>query len=87
MEEIFFRGFMYNAFKKRMGVFWGIAITAVVFSLLHAHWVGFIPILILGVLLTYLYEKTGSLVPSMTVHILHNLASVFMVFIIKAVGI
>lgn len=83
MEEIFFRGFMYNAFKKRIGIFWGILFTSSVFSLLHAHLVGFLPILILGIVLTYLYEKTGSLVPSMTVHILHNLASLLMVFVIK----
>jgi uncharacterized protein len=87
MEEIFFRGFMYNAFKKRVGILRGILFTAAVFSLLHAHWVGFIPIFILGALLAYLYEKTGSLVPSITVHILHNLASLLMVFIVKAVGV
>jgi len=83
MEEIFFRGFMYNACKKRMNVFWSIMITASIFSLLHAHVVGFLPILILGILLAYLYEKTGSLIPSMTVHIIHNLVSLAMVFLVK----
>ena len=83
MEEIFFRGFMYNALRKYAGVFWSIMITSVMFSLLHAHWVGFLPILILGILLSYLYEKTGSLVPSFIVHIMHNLASLFMVFLVR----
>ncbi len=86
MEEIFFRGFMYNAIKKHIGVFWGIIITSSVFSFLHAHVVGFMPIMILGILLAYLYEKTGSLVPSITVHITHNLASLFMVFLVKALN-
>ena len=85
MEEIFFRGFMYNALKKHLGIFWGIAITATIFSLLHGHLVGFMPILILGILLTYLYEKTGSLIPSITVHITHNLASLLMVLITKSI--
>ncbi|MDD5439107.1 MAG: CPBP family intramembrane metalloprotease [Candidatus Omnitrophica bacterium] len=87
MEEIAFRGFMYNAFKKKWGVLWGIMGTSVLFSLLHAHPVGFVPIMILGILLAYLYEKTGSLVPSMTVHIVHNLASLGMVFLMKGMNL
>jgi len=87
MEEVVFRGFMYNAIKKHLGAFWGILITALIFSILHAHWVGFMPILILGILLAYLYEKTGSLVSSITVHITHNLASLLLVFLMKAFGL
>lgn len=86
MEEIFFRGFMYNAVKKHVGIFWSIILTASIFSFLHAHVVGFMPILILGILLTYLYEKTGSLIPSITVHIIHNLSSLLMVFLVKALN-
>lgn len=85
MEEIFFRGFMYNAVKRSFGAFWGIVVTASLFSALHAHAVGFAPIMILGVLLAYLYEKTGSLVSSITVHITHNMASLGMVFLMKMV--
>lgn len=86
MEEIFFRGFMYKALKKKIGVFWSILTTAFVFSLLHVHWVGLVPIMVLGILLAYLYEKTGSLVPSITVHIMHNMASVLAVFLMKGLG-
>jgi len=87
MEEIVFRGFMYGAFRKRLGVVWGMVVTSLVFSLLHAHPVGFVPIFILGMLLVYLYEKTGSLIPSFTVHIIHNLASIGMVFLVKYLNI
>jgi membrane protease YdiL (CAAX protease family) len=41
------------------------------------------PIMALGVLLAYLYEKTGSIIPSITVHVIHNVGTVFMVFIAK----
>lgn len=85
-EEIFFRGFMYNAVKKKTGIFWAVIITSAIFSLLHAHIVGFFPIFALGVLLAYLYEKTGSLVPSMAVHITHNLGMVILVFLMKGIG-
>ncbi len=83
IEELFFRGFMYSAVKKYIGVFWATVVTAVIFGALHAHLVGFVPIMILGVLLAYLYEKTGSLVSSITVHMLHNLSMVFFVFLVK----
>ena len=88
IEEIFFRGVMYNAVKKKIGVFWSILITSMLFSFLHTHamtyfLVGFIPITILGILLAYLYEKTGSLIPSITLHVCNNVGSVIMVFIYK----
>ena len=85
-EEIFFRGFMYGAIRKTLGVFWGMVITAAVFSFLHAHIVGFLPIMALGMLLAYLYEKTGSLVPSMAVHIFHNVGMVLLVFLMRSIG-
>jgi hypothetical protein len=86
-EEIFFRGFMYPAIRKTLGVFWGMLITSAVFSLLHAHLVGFLPIFALGMLLVYLFEKTGSLVPSMAVHMIHNVAMVILVFVVRSIGI
>ena len=87
VEELFFRGFMYNAFKKRIGIFWAMMITAAFFALLHAHAVGFFPIMVLGILLAYLYEKTGTLVSSITVHMIHNLTMVGMVFLVKQMGV
>jgi membrane protease YdiL (CAAX protease family) len=85
IEEIFFRGFMYGAIKKRFGIITAVLLSASLFSLLHANVVGFLPIMILGALLAYLYETTGSLASSMTVHIIHNSVMVSLVFFIKEV--
>ena len=87
IEELFFRGFVYNAVKKYIGVFWAALITAAMFAVLHAHLVGFLPILALGILLAYLYEKTGTLVSSITVHMIHNTGMVFLVFLVKKLGV
>jgi membrane protease YdiL (CAAX protease family) len=87
VEELFFRGFLYNALKKYIGVFWSMAATAAIFATLHAHAVGFLPIMALGALLAYLYEKTGTLVSSITVHMIHNLSMVLMVFLVKQAGV
>jgi len=84
-EEIFFRGFVYSAIKKRMGLVWAVLLSSVLFAGLHAHLVGFFPIVVLGILLAYLYEKSGSLIPSITVHVIHNSAMIFLVFLMKEV--
>ena len=76
IEEIFFRGFAYKALRTRFGARAAILGTAAIFASLHMSVIAFLPILLLGIFLAYLYEKTGSLVPSMTSHMIHN---VFMV--------
>ncbi len=76
IEEIFFRGFAYKAFRTQWGTRWAMATSAFIFAALHMSWIAFLPIFVLGLFLAYLYEKSGSLVPSMTAHMLHNLMMV-----------
>jgi len=87
IEELFFRGFLYGALKKYIGIFWAMTATAILFAALHAHPVGFFPIVALGLLLAYIYEKTGTLVSSITIHMIHNLIMVLLVFLVKQAGI
>lgn len=72
LEEVFFRGFAYQALKKKWGVWPGAIITSAVFAAFHLNAVAFFPILFLGLFLTYLYQSTGSLVAPITAHIIHN---------------
>jgi membrane protease YdiL (CAAX protease family) len=83
VEEIFFRGFLYGAVKKRIGIIAAAFLTGAIFSLLHTNITGFLPIMTLGVVLAYLYETTGSLIASMTVHVIHNSIILMFVFFIK----
>ncbi len=87
IEEIFFRGFAYQAFRARFGVRFAIVVTAGIFALLHWHLAAFLPIFILGLCLSSLYEKTGSLVPSMTLHMIHNLIMVGMTLGFKTLSV
>lgn len=82
-EEIFFRGFAYPAARKRWGRWKGIILVSAFFALLHTNLVGFLPIFILGALLAALYERTGSLVPSITVHIIHNSLMIYLMLFVK----
>ncbi len=86
-EEIFFRGFMYGALRKKIGVSASIFLTAFLFSMLHTNLIGFLPIMVLGILLAYLYEMTGSLIPSIIVHIIHNTGMMTFVFLMKEIKI
>ncbi|MEW6535888.1 MAG: CPBP family intramembrane glutamic endopeptidase [Candidatus Auribacterota bacterium] len=79
-EEIFFRGFLYRSLKKYIGVFGGLLISAVLFSLIHNNMMAFFPILGLGIMLGILVEKTGSLLPSIVMHIIVNSVSLALFF-------
>ncbi len=78
VEEVFFRGFCYPIFKRRLGVFWGMLLSSAFFSAIHYNEFAFIPILILGMALAYLYEKRRTLIASITLHVVHN--SLFMAY-------
>ncbi|HZW82742.1 MAG TPA: type II CAAX endopeptidase family protein [Candidatus Deferrimicrobium sp.] len=67
-EELVFRGFIYPAFRDRVGVTWGIILTAVFFSLVHGDLIRFIPLLIGGIALNIVYQRTGSLYSSIVAH-------------------
>ncbi len=86
-EELFFRGFAYPAVRKRLGIKNAVILISVVFAMLHMNVVAFFPILGLGILLAYLYEKTGSLIPSIAVHIIHNSVVILLAYIYKIIAL
>lgn len=81
IEEIIFRGFLQSALKNYFGGRYAILISASLFAAVHMDLFAFFQILILGILLGYLYEKTQTLVASVVIHILHNsLTLVFLLY-------
>ena len=73
LEEIFFRGFCYTIFRVKWGKTWAMIISSAFFGLIHHSGFAFWPIFILGIMLSYLYEKRGSLIAPITLHIIHNM--------------
>lgn len=71
-EEVFFRGFIYSTLR-RWGWVWAVILSSVLFAAVHLQVVHFLPILLLGVVLAVLYQRTGSLVASIAVHGVNNL--------------
>ncbi|HTC62746.1 MAG TPA: type II CAAX endopeptidase family protein [Candidatus Saccharimonadales bacterium] len=77
VEETIFRGFLYPVIARRLGVVGGVAITGTLFGLMHAAqlWGGWgqIALLILvGVILTWVRARTGTVAASYFVHLGYN---------------
>jgi membrane protease YdiL (CAAX protease family) len=74
VEELFFRGFMFTVFARRLGVVWGALLTGVVFGLGHAPAapIQLIALGAFGVGLCLLYWRTRSIIPCMALHALNN---------------
>jgi membrane protease YdiL (CAAX protease family) len=77
MEELFFRGFLYPVLARRWGLFAAISVTSVAFGLIHSAQLAFSPGLVLivflvGLVLTVVRAKTGSVGSSFVVHVSYN---------------
>jgi membrane protease YdiL (CAAX protease family) len=71
-EELFFRGFIYQAFRRWRGVTQGMLLSAAVFAIAHISLIIVPSIFALGVILAYLFERRGSLAATMAAHIFYN---------------
>lgn len=83
IEEFIFRGFLQSAVRTKYGGLKAIIISSSFFALVHLDFFIFFQIFILGLLLAYLFEKTGSLTASITVHIFHNSATLALLLSFK----
>jgi membrane protease YdiL (CAAX protease family) len=72
VEEFFFRGFLFQSFRNRLGVLGGAALSGLLFGAIHFKPDFLVPLAILGTTLALLFQKTGSLWPCIMVHALNN---------------
>jgi membrane protease YdiL (CAAX protease family) len=72
VEEIFFRGFVFGGLRQRWG--WPVAAlgSSLLFALAHVVPTSFLPILILGLIFSALYQLSGSIWPAILMHMLTN---------------
>ncbi|MGZ4202236.1 MAG: CPBP family intramembrane glutamic endopeptidase [Thermoleophilaceae bacterium] len=75
-EEFFFRGFFYGALRSRFAVLPAAAIDGLVFGAIHytgPKTLSLLPVLmVFGFILCLLYERTGSLLVTIPLHVLNN---------------
>lgn len=71
-EEVMFRGFILRAFERSMAPWLAIALTGTLFGLYHLRMTQALPLILLGILITWLVWRTGSLQVVILVHFLNN---------------
>lgn len=79
-EEIVFRGILYNALRGWFRPLTAAVVGAMAFAAVHMIWSQFLGLMVLGLVMTWLYEKTGRLAASMTFHFTNNFASTVMLY-------
>jgi len=72
VEELFFRGFLFQGFRQKYGWVAGAFLSSIIFGLAHLDLVAFIPTSILGFLLAYMYHRSNSVWPGIILHVLVN---------------
>lgn len=73
MEEICFRGLVLDGLlKTRCRPWLAILISALLFALLHGLGANFVTALLFGILVGWLYWRTGSIIPGIIIHITNN---------------
>src|SRR3990167_1784093 len=85
-EEILFRGFLQPALRKAVGAWKAIFLSAFLFAFVHLNVYVFLQIFLLGLVLAYLFEKTGTLLSPIFIHMLHNITTLTYILLNKRQG-
>jgi uncharacterized protein len=75
-EEIFFRGFLFGGLRRSLPFIGAALVSAAIFGAFHytgPHSLTVLPQLAaLGVVLAWVYERSGSIYPTIAIHVLNN---------------
>jgi uncharacterized protein len=77
-EELLFRGVLYPSLKRPFGRRSALWISAVLFGAAHFNLMTFLPLTLLGLVLAWLYDRTGNLLAPIVAHSVFNLANLFL---------
>jgi len=80
-EEVIFRGYMYPLASRFAGRWAGGLFSAVIFGCAHGSLASLLPLIIFGLVLVVIYQKTGSLWATIAVHFCFNGTTVAVQFL------
>jgi uncharacterized protein len=91
VEETLFRGFLYPVIARRFGIAAGVIITGAFFGAMHAQqlwggWGQIVLLILVGILLTWVRARTGTVAASYLVHLGYN-ALLFLGFFMATGGL
>jgi membrane protease YdiL (CAAX protease family) len=77
VEELFFRGFLYPAVARPWGMMSGVVVTSALFAFIHASqlahaWAPLLLLFFVGVVLTVMRARTGSVATTFLIHVGYN---------------
>jgi membrane protease YdiL (CAAX protease family) len=76
-EEVFFRGFLFAGIRRSAGFVVAALVSSLIWGFFHftgesGSWGVVVQLSVFGVILAWLYERTGSIWPTIAVHALNN---------------
>lgn len=80
-EEILHRGIILEKLSRKYNVFISISVSALIFAFSHLNFVQGINAFFLGILFSFIYIKSGSLLTSILIHLINNLYFYLITFI------
>ncbi len=80
-EEIFFRGFLFQNFKRFTSIYWAIILSSLIFSLLHFQIYGFFVRWIMGAMLAFLFFFGKSIHAAIFAHFINNFFTTFVTWL------
>jgi membrane protease YdiL (CAAX protease family) len=86
-EELFFRGIVFNAWRREASRRWAYVGSAALFAVIHFQLVSLVPIFLLGLALAWVYERSGSLLAPIAMHATVNGLSVALALFVRFGGI
>jgi hypothetical protein len=86
-EEVFFRGVLYRWMRQYSGRWLAIIASSLIFGALHGDIAVACATFVMGIVLAWFYETSGSLWPSIMIHATNNAIKLFLLYILLALGI
>jgi membrane protease YdiL (CAAX protease family) len=86
VEEVLFRGLIFTRLRRVMPGWAAVVLSAAVFGACHGEFVWFCYAFFLGVIFALLTEKTGSILPSMVMHLVFNTTNEVYAILLERVG-
>lgn len=77
IEEIIFRGLLYNLFAKYRGPLVGVVMSTIYFVILHFRLSNLLTAIIMGIVSALFYEATQSLIPCIIIHGMNNASTLW----------
>ncbi|HLG72782.1 MAG TPA: type II CAAX endopeptidase family protein [Chloroflexota bacterium] len=80
VEELFFRGYVFQTFSERYHPAWAYLFSAGLFAVVHANLAAAAPIFVLGLMLAYIFKSSGSIIPGAIAHGVNNAISFWLLY-------